>query len=119
MNGNFHVSYVYIQEKIHGNFRVPYDYYKETDREIFVYLMTTYKERDMEISEFLTLSIKDLIHLLKTPHNTTDPDQIPRRSKNLRPISLLNTDYKIANKAIAERWKKYYPQSFIHAKLDT
>ena len=94
------------RNKSPGSDGIPCEFYKEFWPEIKKFLLDSLNY-SFEEGKLTTLQRQGIITLL--PKKDRDRTSL----KNWRPITLLNTDYKIAAKAIANRLKKILP-SIIH-----
>ena len=89
-------------EKSPGTDGLPSEFYKVFWEEIGESL-TSALNSSFEIGQLPVSQRRGIIKLI--PKNDADPNLI----KNWRPLTLLNSDYKIASKAIANRIKQFYP----------
>ena len=89
-------------DKTPGSDGIPADFYKVFWNDISVFLVNAINYA-FDRGQLSVSQRRGIIKLI--PKKDSDPSLI----KNWRPITLLNSDYKIAAKAIANRIKKVFP----------
>ena len=90
-------------EKAPGSDGIPAEFYKIFWDDISEHLVTSINHAYLK-EQFSVTQRRGIIKL--SPKKDTEPNLI----KNWRPITLLNCDYKIAAKALANRLKKVLPK---------